>query len=161
MDHSKTPKTTTSNAYMITTINHSTTTMHRDQAITQKNYNKSMNKFSPTTTNHSKLHQQYQKFTPNLHQQQQYQQIHITTSIHSKIATNIKQIPTSQQAIAQKSQPTSTNTHHNMQSLKFTPTSKKTHTYTHTHTPQQAITQNYNNISRPTQLWIHNYKKQH
>jgi hypothetical protein len=36
MDHSKTPKTTTSNAYMITTINHSTTTMHRDQAITQK-----------------------------------------------------------------------------------------------------------------------------
>ncbi len=41
----------------------------------------------------------------------------MTTSIHSKIATNIKQIPTSQQAIAQKSQPTSTNTHHNMQSL--------------------------------------------
>jgi hypothetical protein len=82
----------------------------------------------------------------------------MTTSIHSKIATNIKQIPTSQQAIAQKSQPTSTNTHHNMQSLKFTST--KTHTHTHT-PPQQAITQNYNNISRPTQLWIHNYKKQH
>jgi len=36
-----------------------------------KNYNKSMNKLSPTTTNHSKLYQQYQKFTPNLHQQQQ------------------------------------------------------------------------------------------
>jgi hypothetical protein len=33
-----------------------------------KNYNKNMNKFSPTTT---KLHQQYPKFTPNLHQQQQ------------------------------------------------------------------------------------------
>ncbi len=136
MDHSKTPKTTTSNAYTITTINHSTSTMHHDQAITQKITIR-------TWTNSPPQQQITQNCTNNIKNSLQ-----IYTNNNNNTNNINKYI--SQQAITPKSQPTSNKyLHHNKQSLKNHNQHQQIHTitcnhsnlhqhqqkHTHTHTP--------------------------